>query len=281
MSSSKSPQEDQGTAAISTDRLTVTASGQDILSEVSTEIAWGSLVALCGANGSGKSTLLRSLAGLQPPSSGGVEIAGKPHHAWSRRALARMLAHLPQSNSVPTGLTVRELTGYGRYPHLGMLRGAGPADRAAVDWALEMTGMSGDAERHVDHLSGGERQRVWIAMALAQDSRILLLDEPTTYLDLQHQLELLSLVRRLSREKSLTVLWVLHDLNQAAAFSDRILLLRHGRIHADGTPDSILEPDTVEQVFGVKTLCIRHPVSGTPICLPADLPGSANLHFPA
>lgn len=268
------PAATSNTAAISIQALSVRIGARDILHDISTEVSRGSLVALCGANGSGKSTLLRCLAGLQDLASGRVALAGTPLAAFSRRALARELAHLSQSSTVPPGLSVRELASFGRYPHLGLLKAAGRQDRRAVDWALEMTGMLTHADRQVDHLSGGERQRVWIAMALAQDSRILLLDEPTTYLDLQHQIELLSLVRSLSRERGLTVVWVLHDLNQASAFSDRILLLRHGRIHADGSPDKVIEPHTIEQVFGLKTLRVPHPLTGTPFCLPADLPAA-------
>ncbi|WJF91883.1 ABC transporter ATP-binding protein [Paraburkholderia bonniea] len=233
----------------------------------------GCVTALCGPNGCGKSTLLRSLAGLQPLQAGSVTIAGVPLSAYRRRDLARTLTLLSQFNQIPAGLSVRELVAYGRYAHGGWLRGMSAADRLAVDEALAASGLSDDAEREITALSGGERQRAWIAMALAQQAPIVLLDEPTTYLDVHHQLEILSELRRLNRERGLTLVWVLHDLNQAAAFSDEIVLMRAGKIIAQGSPDAIINPEPLEATFGVPMLRMAHPQTGTPMCVPAHPSG--------
>jgi ferric hydroxamate transport system ATP-binding protein len=249
--------------------LTVGYRDDIVLDGLDIEIAAGRITALCGPNGCGKSTLLRTLAGLQPARAGTVDVNGVPLASMRRRVLARTLTMLAQFNQIPAGLTVRELVAYGRYAHGGLLRGLTRADHSAIDAALDASGLARDASRDIAALSGGERQRAWIAMALAQEAPIVLLDEPTTYLDVHHQLDILRELRRLNRERGLTIVWVLHDLNQAAAFSDEIVLMRAGKIVAQGTPDAMLDPARVEQTFGVRMLRLAHPQTGAPMCVPA------------
>ncbi|WP_251256204.1 Fe(3+)-hydroxamate ABC transporter permease FhuB [Burkholderia mallei] len=256
-------------AALAARALSVGYRDHRVLDGLDLTIAVGRVTALCGPNGCGKSTLLRTLAGLQPALSGTVDVNGAPLGSYRRRALARTLTMLAQFNQIPAGLTVRELVAYGRYAHGGWLRGLARADRDAIDEALAATGLEPDAARDVAALSGGERQRAWIAMALAQQAPIVLLDEPTTYLDIHHQLDILRELRRLNRARGLTIVWVLHDLNQAAAYSDEIVLMRAGRIVAQGTPDAMLEPRHLQAAFGVTMLKTAHPLTGAPMCVPA------------
>lgn len=256
-------------AALAVHSLTVGYRDHVVLHGLNLSVAAGRVTALCGPNGCGKSTLLRTLAGLQPVLSGSVEVNGVPLASHRRRELARMLTMLAQFNQIPSGLTVRELVAYGRYAHGGWLRGMSRADHAAIDEALAASGLAADSARDVGALSGGERQRAWIAMALAQQAPIVLLDEPTTYLDIHHQLDILRELRRLNRERGLTIVWVLHDLNQAAAYSDDIVLMRAGRIVAQGSPDAMLDPRYLNETFGVPMLKIAHPQTGAPMCVPA------------
>jgi ferric hydroxamate transport system ATP-binding protein len=255
--------------ALAARALTVGYREHAVLDGLDLTIKAGRVTALCGPNGCGKSTLLRTLAGLQPIRSGQVEVHGAPLESYRRRELARVLTMLAQFNQVPAGLTVRELVAYGRYAYGGWLRGLTRGDQVAIDEALAVSGLADYAARDVATLSGGERQRVWIAMALAQQAPIVLLDEPTTYLDIHHQLDILHALRRLNLERGLTIVWVLHDLNQAAAFSDEIVLMRDGRIVAHGVPDAMLEPHYLHETFGVKMLKIAHPQTGAPMCVPA------------
>lgn len=242
-----------------------------MIPDLSIALNSGEVTALLGPNGSGKSTVLRTLARLLQPSQGAVYINGRNIVQQSTREFARQLALLPQSAETQGGITVRDLVGDGRYPYQMLLGGFSQKDVAAIQWALNITGLEPFAERVVDALSGGERQRAWIAMALAQQTRILLLDEPTTFLDIRHQLEILSLVRELNRSHGITVGWVLHDLNQAAAYSDRLILLSQGQVVAIGTPQEVMTARTIRQVFSVEMTVIPHPVTGSPTCLPFEL----------
>lgn len=257
-------------AALSAEGLAVDIAGRTILAGVEVTIRRGRITALCGPNGSGKSTVLRTLCRMVAPVSGTVRIDGENIAEMSPRAIARRLAFLPQAAETPDGVTVRELVGFGRHPHRGLLSGFGREDVEAVDWAIEATGLRDLADRSVGALSGGERQRAWIAMALAQRTGILLLDEPTTYLDIRHQMDVLRLLRTLNRDHGLTIVWVLHDLNQAALFSDDLILLKDGRIRAEGVPERVLDPDLVADVFGVAMTALSHPVTGAPILIPTD-----------
>ncbi|MFE9458370.1 ABC transporter ATP-binding protein [Streptomyces californicus] len=242
--------------------------GRTVLRGVDLGIRAGELVALIGLNGCGKSTLLRLAAGLLTPSGGRVLLEGDDVARLSRRAAARRVALLHQAAPAVPGLTVRQLVRQGRYAArgpLGMLR---EGDDDVTSRALADVGVTGWADRPVDALSGGERQRVRLAMALAQDARLLLLDEPTTYLDLRHQLEVLQTVVRLRAERRLTVVMVLHDLNHAARFADRIVALRDGRVAADGTPAEVVTRRLLAEVLGVEGRVGIDSEGGWPVCYP-------------
>lgn len=251
-----------------TEELDVRYANTPIVTKLSLAIAKGKITALTGTNGSGKSTLLKTMARLLKPYEGSVYLDGIAISTLSTAAVARQLAVLPQSPEVPASLTVRELVEQGRYPHAGPLRMLKRQDHSAIDDALELTGMTSFQDRMLDTLSGGERQRAWIALSLAQSTPILMLDEPTTFLDVRHQLEILELIRKLNRERGMTIVVVLHDLNQAAKYADRMVVLQKGRIVADGEPDEVLTVQTLEQAFGIHANVIKDPESGNPVFLP-------------
>jgi iron complex transport system ATP-binding protein len=255
-------------APLCAEGLSVALGGARVVHDVGIELEEGRITALVGPNGSGKSTVLRTLARVLAPATGAVLLDGRELHRRPSREVARRLALLPQDASAPDGVTVRQLVELGRQPHVGRLGFLRRADREAVDWALGAAGVDALADRHVDTLSGGERQRAWLALALAQRTSLLLLDEPTTYLDVRHQLDVLTLVRRLNAELGLTVCWVLHDLNAAAAYSDAMVCLRDGRVVARGTPAELLTPELVRRTFGVDASVVTEPRSGRPVCLP-------------
>lgn len=212
----------------------------------------GEIRALIGPNGSGKSTALQTLAGLIKPAEGKVEIDCRPIASMSRRQLARHLAFLPQQPSAPDEMTVEQLVRQGRFAHVGLFRSYGVQDEEAIRWALDSTGLAGFADGSLRELSGGERQRAWISAALAQEAQILLLDEPTSFLDIGYQIEILDLVYRLSREKGVTVVMSIHDLNQAMSICDHISLLEKGELVFDGEPKGLAESGLIEKVFRVK-----------------------------
>ncbi|MER7576564.1 ABC transporter ATP-binding protein [Streptomyces sp. NPDC126514] len=242
--------------------------GQPVLRGVDVTVEPGELTALIGLNGCGKSTLLRLVAGLLRPDEGRVLLGGDDLARLSRRATARRVALLHQASPGVPGMTVRHLVRQGRYAArgpLGMLR---EGDDPVVRRALRDVGVEQWGEREVDELSGGERQRVRLAMALAQDTRVLLLDEPTTYLDLHHQLDVLQTVVRLREERGLTVVMVLHDLAHAARFAERIVALREGRVVADGTPEEVVTPGLLADVLRVAGRVGRDPEGGWPVCYP-------------
>ncbi|MGN6325742.1 ABC transporter ATP-binding protein [Pseudolysinimonas sp.] len=253
---------------LAADDLTLAYGDRVVVEELDLALAPGRITAVVGANGCGKSTLLRALARLVPPRAGRVVLDGEALHRRPSREVARMLGLLPQSPVAPEGITVAELVGRGRHPHQGLLARFGVADHAAVGAALEATGTLDLAERPVDELSGGQRQRVWIAMALAQETDILLLDEPTTFLDVAHQIEVLDLLTDLNRERGTTIVMVLHDLNLAARYADELVAVRDGRVLASGAPGDIVTPALVQEVFGLASRVIPDPVSGAPLVLP-------------
>ena len=229
--------------------------GQDplsVLRGVDLAVHPGEMVALLGANGCGKTTLLRLVSGSLRPQQGMVDVAGRPAGDWTRDALARRVAVLPQQLDLPDGFRAAELVEMGRAPHARRLFGSTAADERAIQRALADADALDLADRFPHELSGGERQRVLVAMALAQEPELLLLDEPTLHMDLAHQVALLRAMRRLRAERGLTVLAVLHDLNLAAAFAPRVVVLHQGRIAADGDPAAVLTPDLVARVFGVR-----------------------------
>jgi iron complex transport system ATP-binding protein len=221
-----------------------------------------------GANACGKSTLLRSMSRLLSPRAGQVLLDGRAVHRMPAKELARTLGLLPQSPIAPEGITVADLVGRGRHPHQGVFTRWRREDDAAVAAALEATQTTALAERAVDELSGGQRQRVWIAMALAQQTDLLLLDEPTTFLDVAHQVEVLDLLTDLNRTRGTTIVMVLHDLNLAARYADSLVALASGRVHAVGTPAEVLTEEHVRAVFGLDCQVIPDPTSGKPLMLP-------------
>lgn len=232
--------------------LTVAHGRRVVLRDVSLAVAAGEIRALIGPNGSGKSTALSALAGLIAPQAGEVLLEGQPIRAMTRRQIARRLAFLPQQPAAPEEMSVAELVAQGRFAHLGLFGSPGAADAAAIGWALEATGLAALAGRSLSALSGGERQRAWIAAALAQEARVLLLDEPTTFLDIGYQVEVLELVQRLSRERGVAVVMAIHDLNQALSVCDRVSLLEAGSLVFDGAPAALVGSGGIERVFRVK-----------------------------
>jgi iron complex transport system ATP-binding protein len=250
------------------DALQVGYNERTVIEGLSVSIERGGITALVGPNGSGKSTLLKTLSRLLKPSGGVVYLDGKEITRMSTTTVAREIAILPQGPVAPAGLTVGELVEQGRYPHAGPLRMLRHQDYTAIAEALTLTDMERFAGRPLDSLSGGERQRAWIALALAQATSVLLLDEPTTFLDIGHQLEVLELVRRLNVERAMTIILVLHDLNQAARYSSRMITLQDGRIVADGAPVDVMTPSLLAEVFGVHAHIMTDPESKTPVCLP-------------
>ncbi|MBW1600076.1 ABC transporter ATP-binding protein [Streptomyces sp. JJ38] len=229
----------------------------------------GSFTVIVGPNGCGKSTVLRALARMLRPRAGTVLLDGRDLHSLSARQVARTLGLLPQSSTAPDGITVAELVARGRYPHQGLLRQWSREDERIVAESMAATGIRDLADRHVDELSGGQRQRVWIAMAVAQRTPVLLLDEPTTYLDIQHQIDVLDLCARLHEEEGRTLVAVLHDLNHAARYATHLIALREGRIVAQGTPGDIVTAELVADVFGLRCQVIEDPETGTPLVVPA------------
>jgi iron complex transport system ATP-binding protein len=248
--------------------LTLAYGERTIVSEVDLEVPAGAITAVIGANGCGKSTLLRALARLLRPQSGQVLLDGAPVQRQPTKQLARTLGLLPQSPIAPEGITVADLVGRGRQPHQRMLARWGAQDDAAVASALDATGTADLADRSIDELSGGQRQRVWIAMALAQDTDILLLDEPTTFLDVAHQVEVLDLLTDLNRTRGTTIVMVLHDMNLAARYADHLFALRDGRVVAAGAPSEIVDADLIREVFELDCAVIDDPLTGAPIVLP-------------
>ncbi|WP_079125272.1 ABC transporter ATP-binding protein [Streptomyces lushanensis] len=245
----------------------------------------GRITAIVGANACGKSTLLRALARLLSPRAGSVRLDGHALHTIPTRELAQRLGILPQSPVAPEGLTVVDLVGRGRSPHQTWWRQWSKSDERAVHDALRATAMTDLADRPVDELSGGQRQRAWIAMAVAQGTPVLLLDEPTTYLDLAHQIDVLDLVKDLNRHEKRTVVMVLHDLNQACRYADHVIAMKAGAIAAEGAPAEVITAQTVEDVFGLRCLVATDPVSGTPMVVPVsrhhDTPGRPAAGAPA
>lgn len=247
-----------------------------ILDTVDITIPPGRITALIGANGSGKSTLLRALGSAMAPLGGSLLLDGVEMRSVSRRRIAQTVSLLPQQPVAPDGISVRGLSEFGRHPHRGFLRRASGEDREIVERSLAAAGLADLADRPLDELSGGQRQRAWIAMSLAQNTPIMLLDEPTTYLDIAHQLEVLDLLADLNARRGTTIVMVVHDLNHAAHYAHHLIALHGGQVHASGRPEDVLTEDLVQDVFGVGSVVIEHPVTGARLCLP--LPRTPNAH---
>lgn len=261
-------------ATLNAQNLTLSYETSVILEALNLETPSGEVTALIGPNGCGKSTLLRGLARLLKPKGGAVLLDGHAIHTLPTRELAKQLSILPQSPTAPEGITVRELVSQGRYPHQGWLQQWSDTDEAALQKALTLTGLLPLADRLVDTLSGGQRQRAWIAMTLAQETSTLLLDEPTTYLDLAHQIEVLELLAQLNTLEGRTVIMVLHDLNHAARYAHHLVALADGEVISQGRPQAVITEDVIRRVFQVESVVIPHPVLGTPLCLPLNRVGS-------
>lgn len=247
--------------------LIVRLGQRQILNGISLTLPAGAVTAIIGPNGCGKSTLLRTLGGLIAPEAGQVTLEDSPIATMRRATLAQRLTLLPQAPIAPEGLRVGELVMRGRTPWMRPFRPASAADHAAVSCAMDATGITDLVAAKVANLSGGQRQRAWIAMALAQDTNWLLLDEPTTWLDLRHQLEILHLIRRLNRDEDRSVVMVLHDISLAARFADHIIAIADGQIAAEGAPGEVIVPPVLSQVFGLSTQIIVDPLHGSPLVL--------------
>ncbi|MBM0224987.1 ABC transporter ATP-binding protein [Micromonospora sp. 4G57] len=249
--------------------MTLAYERRTVAEDLTVPVPDGSFTVIIGPNACGKSTLLRALARLLRPAAGAVLLDGADIHRRGTREVARVLGMLPQSSVAPDGITVADLVARGRHPHQGLLRQWSRDDERIVAGAMADTGVADLADRPVDQLSGGQRQRVWIAMALAQQTPLLLLDEPTTYLDIAHQVEVLDLCARLHEEQGRTLVAVLHDLNQAARYATHLVAMRDGAVVAAGEPRRVVTAALVEEVFGLPCRVIDDPETGTPLVVPA------------
>ena len=253
---------------LATEGLTLSYGDRMIVQGLDLVIPPGRITAIVGPNGCGKSTLLRALARLISPREGRVVLDGKALHGRPTKEIARTLGLLPQSPIAPEGIAVADLVGRGRHPHQKLLARWSAHDYDVVAHALASTGIADLAERSADELSGGQRQRVWIAMALAQETDILLLDEPTTFLDVAHQIDVLDLLTDLNRDRGTTIVMVLHDINMAARYADHLFAVRDGGVVASGPPSKVVTAGLIREVFDLDALVVDDPVSGTPIVLP-------------
>ncbi|WFF42611.1 ABC transporter ATP-binding protein [Salinicola endophyticus] len=255
-------------ATLSANRLTLGYQRQAILRELSLELPEGRISVLVGSNGCGKSTLLKALARLLTPWQGQVALEGEDIRQRPTKAVARTLSLLPQHPVAPEGISVRQLVGLGRHPHQSWLAQWSEGDERAVEQALLRTGLDDLSEQRVETLSGGQRQRAWIAMAVAQDTPLMLLDEPTSFLDLTHQMEVLELLVSLNRDAGKTIVMVLHDLNLACRYADHIVAIREGRVHAQGRPQAVITRERVKEIFQLECRVIEDPFFHTPLCIP-------------
>lgn len=247
------------------EQMSFAVAGRELLQPLTLTFPRGKMCGLIGHNGSGKSTLLKILARHQNPTTGQALLNERPLGQWESKAFARQVAYLPQQLPAAEGMTVRELVAVGRYPWHGALGRFKTTDREQVEDAIRLVGLKSFATRLVDSLSGGERQRAWLAMMVAQDSRCLLLDEPTSALDIAHQVDVLALVRRLSHERGLTVIAVLHDINMAARYCDYLVALRGGSTIAQGSPLQLMQETVLEQIYGIPMGILPHPNGGAPV----------------
>ncbi|MFC4548442.1 ABC transporter ATP-binding protein [Paenactinomyces guangxiensis] len=253
---------------LKTKNLTLSYGSSPIIRELDLLIPQGKITVLVGSNGCGKSTLLRSLARLLKPRTGSVLLNGKEIAKQSTREVAKQLAILPQGPDAPEGLSVIQLVKQGRYPYQSWTKQWSKEDEAKVNWALEVTGLTSLAEHPVDALSGGQRQRCWIAMTLAQDTDIILLDEPTTYLDLTHQIEILDLLYELNEREGRTIVMVLHDVNLACRYAHHMVAIHEQKVYNQGPPELIVTKQMVKDVFHLQAQVIVDPFFGTPLCIP-------------
>lgn len=257
--------------SIATENLAVAYDDNLVVNDLDLQIPRGKITAIIGSNGCGKSTVLKAVGRILKPQNGMVYLNGEDIRSLSTRAIAQKLAILPQSPQAPAGLTVGELVAYGRFPHQQGFGKLKPEDKKIIAWALAVTKLTELETTAVDNLSGGQRQRVWIAMALAQQTDLILLDEPTTYLDLSYQLEVLELLHRLNREQNCTIVMVLHDLNLAARFADYMIAIRSGAIIRHGTPAEVMTAEVLRETFHIDAKVIVEPHTGRPAFISYDL----------
>lgn len=265
---------------LTTQQIAVSYQENNIIKEMTVEIPEGQVTSIIGPNGCGKSTLLKAMSRTLKPNSGAVYLNGRNIHDMKTKEVAKEMAILTQSPETPQTLTVQQLVAFGRYPHRKRVGGLTPADKEAIDKAIFDTGMAEFQDRTLDALSGGQRQRAWIAMALAQETDLLLLDEPTTYLDMAHQLEVLELLQKLNREENRTIVMVLHDLNQAARFSDHLIAIKNGEIQHYGSSHEVVCQKVLRRVFGIDAYVVQDPRTGKPLCMTYDLVTNDTLDAP-
>ncbi|GHD92445.1 iron-enterobactin ABC transporter ATP-binding protein [Pseudocitrobacter sp. RIT415] len=257
------------------EQLTLAYGKKTIAEDLNVTIPDGHFTAIIGPNGCGKSTLLRTLSRLMTPTQGHVFLDGEHIQHYASKEVARRIGLLAQNATTPGDITVQELVARGRYPHQPLFTRWREEDERAVAKAMQATGVTNLASQSVDTLSGGQRQRVWIAMVLAQETAIMLLDEPTTWLDISHQIDLLELLSELNRQQGYTLAAVLHDLNQACRYATHLIALKEGKIVAEGAPGKIVSAELIEQVYGLKCMIIEDPVAGTPLVVPLGRTGRA------
>lgn len=257
--------------AISVKNLTVAYEKNTIISDMYLSIPKGQISIIIGANGCGKSTLLKTISRINKPENGDIYINKKNIRKIKEKDIAKEVAFLPQGPVAPSGLTVRELVAYGRFPHQKMIGGLNSHDKEIIDWAINETGLSEFKDREVENLSGGQRQRAWIAMTLAQETEIIMLDEPTTYLDMSYQLEVLEVLQKLNREKNITVVIVLHELNNACRFADNIVGLKKGKVICQGKPIDVINKENLKEIYGIDASLVISENGQYPICMDYEL----------
>ncbi|WP_164931590.1 ABC transporter ATP-binding protein [Longirhabdus pacifica] len=256
---------------INTKDLRICYDKQVVVEGLNVCIPIGEITALVGSNGSGKSTILKTLSRLMKPSHGHIYIDGKLLHKQSTKQIAKQLAILPQNPTAPQGLTVYELVSFGRFPHQKGMSSLSAKDKEMIFWALEVTGIIEFADRPIEALSGGQRQKAWIAMALVQETKIIFLDEPTTFLDMGHQIEVMNLLQKLNEEEDRTIVMVVHDLNHASRYAHHMVAIKKGQVINTGTPSEVMTSSLLRSVFGIEADIIVDPRSGKPLCLPYAL----------
>ena len=256
---------------IKTENLSIAYGDFEIVKDLNLYIPKGKITTIIGSNGCGKSTILKTIARILQPKRGAIYINGTNIQGLSSKSIAKEMAVLPQSPQAPNGLTVGELVSYGRFPHQSGFGKLMKEDKEKIDWALKIIGMEQFKHRPIESLSGGQRQRVWIAMALAQDTEILLLDEPTTYLDLAHQLEILQLLEHLNKKQGRTIVMVIHELNTAARFADYMVGIKDGSIVCQGSPKEIMTKENLKRIFNIEAVVVNEPLNNKPVCITYNL----------
>ena len=257
--------------AISVRNLSVSYEDNNIIEDMDLSIPKGMITIIIGSNGCGKSTLQKTIARINKPKNGDIFINNKNIKKIKEKDIAKEVAFLPQGPVCPSGLTVRELVAYGRFPHQKLIGGLNSHDKEIIDWAINETGLSDFKDREVENLSGGQRQRAWIAMTLAQETDIIMLDEPTTYLDMSYQLEVLEVLEKLNKEKNITVVIVLHELNNACRFANNIVGLKKGKIICEGKPIDVINKSTLKEIYGINATLTKSENGEYPICMEYEL----------